>query len=68
MKKIFEGKFCDMYYNECEARSPIAIEINNSKETLCNVLKDAFEITHGWCDPRNNFFGKKVKITVEIEE
>jgi len=68
MKKVVEGKFCDIYYNNCEAACPLGIEINNEKDDLCSILKDLLGIDDGAFSPDHQFLNKKVKITVEIED
>lgn len=68
MKKTFEGKFCDIYYNDCEAGFPLAIQIGDKKQNLCDIIKDSLEIDLFFGHEEHKFLNKKVKITIEIEE
>jgi len=72
IKKIIEGVFAPIYYNECEACSPLGINIkqarNNGDCTLCDILKEELNIEPDMFNNKHELIGKKIKITIEIEE
>jgi len=81
MKKIIEGIFARIYYNDCEAGCPLGLLPKGvedktdpdhiwltSRENLCDLFKEALL---PWAEHENeqhSLIGKKVKITIEVEE
>lgn len=77
LKKVIEGFLEKPYYNECEAGSPLGIDCEGSGkcgkcDVICDLIKEAFKLPYDLDfdsnDEENKFFGKKVKITIEVEE
>lgn len=76
MKKEFAGVFERIYYNDCEAGCPLGVFIKGknqdaSPDVLCDLIKEVFNLDLDFTEnssPDHALIGKKVKITVEVEE
>ena len=79
MKKVIEGIFKEPYYNKCEAGCPLGIALRGKSyspatkiraecDVLCDLVKEAFDLPWNTEDVPNKLLGKKVKITIEVEE
>jgi len=82
MKKVIEGTFAEIYYNECEAACPLGLlpkgiedktdpryKFDTNRESLCHMIKKALDIRpdEGAYSEHHNLIGKKVMITIEVE-
>jgi len=75
MKKEFAGVFEKVCYNDCEAGCPLGIHIkgknqDESPDVLCDLVKEAFNLDLDLMEgsPSHALVGKKVKITIEVDE